>query len=342
MLLNIKKTKKHIAVLAVAAILVIGASGVAVAAYAADNIFNSNGKSKEITTPDTLPHTDEVYHLASEQRNPFNTEDLGGINVDWTEDKTLNEASKLATNVFITQIADKYDVDMSEKTVTIQFFKDTKKGDIWLMQTADAEHEYWAIIDNKTRNILSLASATGNISYASAPISVDSTPGTLISVKLSDEYQFTPEEWQDILKQIERGEVTVEPEVNGNASAANNSSTAQKALQGGSASAYSAYSSEGGVITPDELAKVYSVYEPFGLTYDKKQNCLYYNGKLVREFIDILSSNGEALESGKFKGAMRQLNSPDGKGEVDIKAVRDYTKLDADGLGELIGVEVVK
>ncbi|WP_052292931.1 M56 family metallopeptidase [Desulfofarcimen acetoxidans] len=122
-------------------------------------------------------------------------------------------------------------------------------------------------------------------------------------------------------------------------------SAAQELSQGTQGStlpdAYSAaYSS--GMTTPDELAKVYSVYEPYGLTYDKKQNRLYYNGKLVREFIDILSSNGEALESGKFKGSMRQFNSPDGKGEVDIKSVRDYTKLNADGQGELTGIEVIK
>lgn len=95
-------------------------------------------------------------------------------------------------------------------------------------------------------------------------------------------------------------------------------------------------------ITPDELAKVYSVYEPFGLIYDKEKDCFTYNGKLVGEFMDILWSNGEALESGNFKGSIRQLSSPDGKGEVNIKAVRDYTKLNTDGEGELIGIEVVK
>ena len=119
------------------------------------------------------------------------------------------------------------------------------------------------------------------------------------------------------------------------------SSTSEGTQKSTLPNAYNAYSSEG-MTTRDEIAKVYSIYEPFGLTYDKKQNCLYYNGKLVREFIDILSSNGEALESGKFKGSMRQFNSPDGKGEVDIKAVRDYTRLNADGQGELTGIKVIK
>jgi beta-lactamase regulating signal transducer with metallopeptidase domain len=101
-------------------------------------------------------------------------------------------------------------------------------------------------------------------------------------------------------------------------------------------------SAQEGMMTPDELAKLYSVYEPFGLTYDKEIDYFYYNGKLVRTFIDILSTNGEPLESGKFKGTMRQLGNPDDKGEVSIKAVRDYTKLNADGEGKLIGIEVAK
>ena len=50
------------------------------------------------------------------------------------------------------------------------------------------------------------------VSGLSGPIVVDSAPGTLISVKLSDENKFTPEEWQDILKQIESGEIELEDE----------------------------------------------------------------------------------------------------------------------------------
>lgn len=93
-------------------------------------------------------------------------------------------------------------------------------------------------------------------------------------------------------------------------------------------------------LTPDELAKLYSIYEPFGVTYDKKQDCFYYNGKLVRQFVDVLASNGESFSSGKFKGAMRRMGSPDG--EIEIEAVRDYTQPDANGYGALIGIEVVE
>ncbi len=77
---------------------------------------------------------------------------------------------------------------------------------------------------------------------------------------------------------------------------------------------------------------------PFGLTYDKKNSCLYYNGKLVRYFTDIMSSNGETFSSGNFKGSMRQINNSDGKGEVDVYAARDYGKPDADGNGTLTGI----
>lgn len=126
----------------------------------------------------------------------------------------------------------------------------------------------------------------------------------------------------------------------GESSVAYSSSTAQEALQDNASqdNVAIAYSSED-MVTPDELAKTYAIYEPFGLTYDKKQDRLYYNGKLVRYFIDILSSNGESLTGGKFKGSIRQINSPDGKGEVDVYTVRDYGKLDAEGSGTLTDVK---
>ncbi|WP_338114465.1 M56 family metallopeptidase [Tissierella carlieri] len=122
----------------------------------------------------------------------------------------------------------------------------------------------------------------------------------------------------------------------------NNSDVAQELLLQDGDSPVVHYISTENMMMPDELAKVYAVYEPFGVTYDKDQDCFYYNGKLVREFIDILSSNGEDLDRGKFKGSFRQMNNLDGKGEIDIKAIRDYTKLNSEGEGELIGIEVVK
>jgi bla regulator protein BlaR1 len=42
----------------------------------------------------------------------------------------------------------------------------------------------------------------------------------------------------------------------------------------------------------EELAKKYAVYEQYGLTYDKDTDNLYYDGKLVRCFSDMLDADG--------------------------------------------------
>jgi len=90
--------------------------------------------------------------------------------------------------------------------------------------------------------------------------------------------------------------------------------------------------------TPDELAKDYEVYEPFGLTYDKKTNSLYYRGRIVREFLDIKATNGEDLSGGKFSGTISQVCND--YGEININTVRDFTTLDKNGYGKLTGIEV--
>lgn len=89
--------------------------------------------------------------------------------------------------------------------------------------------------------------------------------------------------------------------------------------------------------SPEELAKEYSIYAPFGITYDKEHDLLYYGSQLISRFLDVLSSNGEEFSSGKFKGAMRSLNQ--NGGEISVEMLRDYSVLDADGYGKLIGVE---
>ncbi len=96
---------------------------------------------------------------------------------------------------------------------------------------------------------------------------------------------------------------------------------------------------QGHALTPDELEKLYSVYTPFGLTYDKNKDCFYYQGKLVKSFIDVTQSNGESLSSGKFKGTLRQIENPRGEGEIVISAIRDYEKKDEFGNGTLIGIK---
>lgn len=77
-------------------------------------------------------------------------------------------------------------------------------------------------------------------------------------------------------------------------------------------------------------------YGQFGVTYDKINNQWYFNGEKVRQFRDILTSNGEDLTSGFFHGSIRTLS---GNGTVDIYTVRDFSNLNSDGNGTLIDVK---
>ena len=54
-------------------------------------------------------------------------------------------------------------------------------------------------------------------------------------------------------------------------------------------------------------------------------------------FRDVLTSNGESLTSGKFRGEMRTLGS--GVGTIDIYTVRDYGHLNSEHHGTLTGIE---
>lgn len=96
-------------------------------------------------------------------------------------------------------------------------------------------------------------------------------------------------------------------------------------------------SMSGEPLTPSEARKIAEEYEPFGVTYDVKNDRWYYDGEKVRYFHDILTSNGEDPSSGKFHGAMRLVG--DEEGTVDIYTVRDYTTVNAEGYGTLKGVE---
>ncbi len=86
-----------------------------------------------------------------------------------------------------------------------------------------------------------------------------------------------------------------------------------------------------------ELEDMAKEYEAFGVTYDSKNDQWYFNGEKVRFFRDVLTSNGEGLTSGKFKGSMRVLGSADGT--VDIYTVRDFAHPDTSGNGTLTGIE---
>ncbi|MEG0324779.1 MAG: hypothetical protein RR619_12340, partial [Raoultibacter sp.] len=83
---------------------------------------------------------------------------------------------------------------------------------------------------------------------------------------------------------------------------------------------------------------LYAPYAAFGLDYNAKADTLTYQGKRMRNFMDIKQSNGEALNSGHFKGVMTCIGGEDG--EIDVETIRDFTKPDADGNGTLIGISV--
>ena len=69
----------------------------------------------------------------------------------------------------------------------------------------------------------------------------------------------------------------------------------------------------------DEIAEQYSIYEPYGMTYDKENNRFSYNGQIVRCFNDQLSA--EDTRSFFFDG-----------GVIDVESIRDDN-------GNLIGVK---
>ena len=92
----------------------------------------------------------------------------------------------------------------------------------------------------------------------------------------------------------------------------------------------------GDPVSPGEMAAIAAEYEPFGVTYDAQADQWYYNGEAVRVFTDIMTSNGQPLEAGNFRGVMRSFA---GQGTIDIRTVRDYETPDANGNGTLAGIE---
>lgn len=92
----------------------------------------------------------------------------------------------------------------------------------------------------------------------------------------------------------------------------------------------------GDPVSDEEINSWITEYGAFGVTYDKSNDQWYFNGERVRRFMDILTSNGEDLSSGKFHGSIRTLN---GNGTVDIYTIRDFDNLNSEGNGTLIDVK---
>lgn len=86
----------------------------------------------------------------------------------------------------------------------------------------------------------------------------------------------------------------------------------------------------------EERLRFAEEYKPFGVSYDESADQWYWNGEKVRYFRDILTSNGESLESGNFSGSMRTMS---GEGTVDIYTVRNFENTDLNGVGKLVGIK---
>lgn len=69
----------------------------------------------------------------------------------------------------------------------------------------------------------------------------------------------------------------------------------------------------------DEIAEQYSIYEPYGMTYDKEKDRFFYNGQIVRYFKDEVST--ESTNSFFFED-----------GVVDVEPIKDTN-------GNLIGLK---
>ncbi len=91
-------------------------------------------------------------------------------------------------------------------------------------------------------------------------------------------------------------------------------------------------------LTPEEEAAFYAPFAPYGLEYDANTGHLIYQGRRVREFLDVRQTNGEALSSGRFHGTM--THTYDADGEVDVKIIRDYDHPDGNGDGALMGIQI--
>ena len=95
-----------------------------------------------------------------------------------------------------------------------------------------------------------------------------------------------------------------------------------------------ALSAVGGYEDPSALVVTFAPYVEYGLTFDPATEHLIFQGQIVRQFTD---------EIAKEKGSIINLLSrtdPSGEGVIDVYAVRDYTKLDAEGNGTLLELAI--
>lgn len=85
---------------------------------------------------------------------------------------------------------------------------------------------------------------------------------------------------------------------------------------------------------------MFQEYRSYGLSYDESQKALFYNGQRVRQFMDIRKSNGKPVDSKGFSGSV--VSNLDAEGVIDVYAIRDESKTDKNGYGELTGLRVAE
>lgn len=81
---------------------------------------------------------------------------------------------------------------------------------------------------------------------------------------------------------------------------------------------------------------LFAPYEEFGLQYDESRGALFYNGKRVRLFWD--SRSGDFSPGMSEKPLADSVSNWDPNGEIDVYALRDFSRKDADGYGSLTGL----
>lgn len=94
---------------------------------------------------------------------------------------------------------------------------------------------------------------------------------------------------------------------------------------------------EGGLLDAQQLRQLIEEYVPYGVTFDEDAGAWRWNGQLVRYFLDVLSSNGEKIDSGGFEGSLCSFKCA--RDSVDIRTMRDASDPDENGYGRLTGIE---
>lgn len=83
---------------------------------------------------------------------------------------------------------------------------------------------------------------------------------------------------------------------------------------------------------------IFNEYNEFGLSYDKAQNALFYNGERVRLFMDIRNSNGKPIDSEEFLGST--TSNLDANGTIDVYTIRNTSHTNENGDKELTGLRI--